>query len=288
MSNTDNCSIESCAVELSFYGYRPNLGANIFLTVIYSLVISAAAIIILQRRRDWLSYNICIILGSVLELVGYAERIKAYSNPFALDGFTIQYALLTIAPVFITAAIYISIGQLAQKMGRGYLNIKPGLYPRIFIPCDVVILAVQATGGALTTSQTSSPEAAAKYKYGKPSGVIVTIVGLVLQVVSLTVFLVLFSAILLGQTKSRGLCEAKSKKPAAWTKSMRLSMFIYSLAIACILVLIRSAYRVAELSNGLDSGLAQNEGLFIGLDGMLIALATVLLIGFHPVYLLKD
>lgn len=104
MSSTGDCSVESCAVELSLYGYRPNLGANIFLTVIYSLVISTAAIIILQRRRGWLSYNICIILGSILELVGYAERIKGYSNPFALDGFTIQYALLTIAPVFITAA----------------------------------------------------------------------------------------------------------------------------------------------------------------------------------------
>ncbi|CAH0024702.1 unnamed protein product [Clonostachys rhizophaga] len=279
MSSTDDCSIESCAVELSLYGYRPNLGTNVFLTAIYSLVISTAVIIILRQHLHY--------IRKYLGTGGYAERIKGYSNPFALDGFTIQYALLTIAPAFITAAIYISIGKLAQKMGRGCLNIRPSLYPRIFIPCDVVILAVQATGGALTTSQTSTPEEAANYKDGKPPGVIITIVGLVLQVVSLTVFLVLFSAILLGQTKSRRLSEAKSEEPTAWTNSTRLSMFIYSLAISCILVLVRSAYRVAELSNGLDSGLAQNERLFIGLDGILIALATVLLIAFHPVYLLK-
>ncbi|VUC38213.1 unnamed protein product [Clonostachys rosea] len=267
MSNTDDCSNESCGAELSLYGYRPNLGANVFLTVIYSLVIGTAGIIILRRRREWLSYNVCIVLGS---------------------GFIVQYALLTIAPVFMTAAIYISIGQLAQKIGRGYLNIRPGLYPRIFIPCDVVILALQATGGALTTAQTSTPEEAAKYKDGKPPGVIITITGLVLQVVSLTVFLVLFSAILFGPNKGRRSADEKTNASVAWRKSIPLSMFIYSLAIACILVLIRSAYRVAELSNGLGSGLARNEPLFIGLDGFLIALATALLIGFHPVYLLKD
>lgn len=52
--------------------------------------------------------------------------------------------------------------------------------------------------------------------------------------------------------------------------------------MATLCILIRTAYRVAELSEGLDSEIATNETLFFILEGVMILLASILLTAFHP------
>jgi len=45
-------------------------------------------------------------------------------------------------------------------------------------------------------------------------------------------------------------------------------VFVGSLSAAIILILIRCAYRIDELSDGYHGPLIHNEGLFIGLEGV--------------------
>lgn len=55
-------------------------------------------------------------------------------------------------------------------------------------------------------------------------------------------------------------------------------------AVATIAILIRSAFRVAELRDGFQSKLAGNEIAFMILEGGMIMVATVCLTVFHPGY----
>lgn len=58
--------------------------------------------------------------------------------------------------------------------------------------------------------------------------------------------------------------------------------FVTSLAVATVLILVRSVYRLAELQGGFTSALANNEVVFMIFEGPMIILAVLLLTVFHP------
>lgn len=97
------CSLDTCPASESLYGYRPNLGIDIFFAIVY-LSISAHCLYIAIGKRKWLSYTITVLIGALLELVGYLSRVYGYTMPFVTIGWIIQYSVITFAPVFMTAA----------------------------------------------------------------------------------------------------------------------------------------------------------------------------------------
>ncbi|KAI1262697.1 RTA1-domain-containing protein [Xylariaceae sp. FL1019] len=277
-SNTSECTLSTCRASTSIYGYRPNLGINVFFAIVYSLI-TLHCIYIVSAKRKYLAYTISILVGSLFELAGYATRITSYSNPFETFPWTIQYSFLTIAPVFVTAAIYVCIGRIANHLGRGVFNIKPRLYSRTFITSDAITLLVQATGGGLATSAASgSSEGADNALLGQD----IIIGGLALQVASLVVLLVLFLGVVwparIYTLKSRGSTREERKFRA----------FITALIVAILLIIGRSAFRVAEFSEGISGRLAHDEITFIILDGFPIGIATSLLMILHPLYRLPE
>lgn len=54
------------------------------------------------------------------------------------------------------------------------------------------------------------------------------------------------------------------------------------LSLAILFILIRCAYRIDELSDGWNGPLIHDEGLFIGLEGVMIVLAIFSLVIAHP------
>lgn len=54
------------------------------------------------------------------------------------------------------------------------------------------------------------------------------------------------------------------------------------MALATLLILTRSIFRVAELSKGFTSSLANDEVTFMVLEGAMIVLATAVLTAVHP------
>lgn len=54
------------------------------------------------------------------------------------------------------------------------------------------------------------------------------------------------------------------------------------LALATITIFVRSVFRVAELKGGFHSSLANNQVLFMILEGAMIGIATLCLTVFHP------
>lgn len=86
-------------------------------------------------------------------------------------------------------AIYLCLRNIVVAFGEGKSRISAVWYTRIFIPCDVVSLVLQALGGGM---------ASAAYHEGRSStlGDRVMVAGLGLQVVTLAAFMVLISPFL--------------------------------------------------------------------------------------------
>ncbi|KAI0107032.1 RTA1-domain-containing protein [Nemania sp. FL0031] len=265
-----NCTLATCDVSESLYGYRPNIGINVVFVLVY-ISIAAYCVYLLIRKRQWIGYNVAILIGASLELIGYVSRVLGYSNPFLRIGWILQYSTLTMAPVFPTAATYVCIGQVAQYLGRGAFNIDPKLYLRIFITSDIFALGIQTTGGGISFTETVDVTG------GITTGQGIVIGGLIVQVVSLTVFFVLFLGVVwpsdILRPKVFGDMNQKEKK---------LRTFILLIFLAIILIVGRSAFRVAEYSEGFFGSLVHDQVLFIIFDGFPIAIATAVMVIFHP------
>lgn len=193
-----------------------------------------------------------------------------------------QIACLTFAPAFLAAGIYFTLSRIVVTFGRDNSRLAPLWYPRIFIPCDVLSLLFQAVGGGIA--------AAAETEAASDLGTNIMIVGLVLQVVTLTIFISLaadFSIRTWRRIRVMG-DAALDPRFATLRTSGPFRSFLVALAVATLCIYTRCVYRIAELSDGWDGPLMSNQGLFIGLEGVLIAASVVLLLVLSPCYCFKE
>lgn len=95
---------------------------------------------------------ITMCLGLLTETAGYVSRVLLNGNPFNRDYFLWYLITLTIGPVFIAAAIYLTLGRIVVVYGEAISRIKPRTYTTFFLGCDIVSLVVQAVGGGIAAS----------------------------------------------------------------------------------------------------------------------------------------
>jgi hypothetical protein len=178
---------------------------------------------------------------------------------------------LTIAPVFISASIYLSIVRIIGLYGKHLSYFKPRTIALIFMTSDFISLVLQAAGGAI--ADTSEGDA-------RQTGTNIMVAGLFLQAISLTVFL-LYLAYFYLQCRSGGVLDMNPAKTACRSRGL-FKVFLFSLVLATIAILARSIFRVAELWQGFSGELWNDEVDFMVLDGAMISLAVLLLTVFHP------
>ncbi|TFA97688.1 Sphingoid long-chain base transporter RSB1 [Trichoderma ghanense] len=254
------CNLHNCPVEWSIYGYRPSLAANVTFAVLFGLA-GVAHLYLGFRWRTW-GFTIPVLIGCITEIIGYVGRIMLWDNPFSFNGFIIQIVTLTIAPVFYTASIYVTLSQSIMFLDPSLSRFKPQLFYWIFIPFDIVCLVLQAAGGAMSANDTGSDQ----------TGVDISQAGLSLQVIVLVAFIAAF-----GDYMFRYI---RSGRASNW--GWRLTAFFSGLTTATFLILARCAYRVAELKDGYDGSLIKEEATFIVLEGVFVFLAAVALCFGQP------
>lgn len=64
-----------------------------------------------------------------------------------------------------------------------------------------------------------------------------------------------------------------------------MSLTLSALGLACLTIFIRSVFRVAELRGGFRGSLANNEVLFMVLEGAMIVIAASCLTFAHPIFI---
>ncbi|KAF2807225.1 RTA1-domain-containing protein [Mytilinidion resinicola] len=273
----DHCTLSTCALSDSYWGYRPSLPANSFFLAIFAISTGLYLVQALLSKR-FLGFTIAMVSGCLLEVIGYVGRILSYFNPFKEPGFLMQIVCLTIAPAFMAAGIYLCLSRIVTTFGAQNSRIAPLSYPRIFIPCDLISLLLQAAGGGLAS--------AASHTNRDPTpGNNIMIAGLSMQVATLFVFMLLasdFAVRTLNRVRRLGRERALDPTHARLRASWAFQGFLVALAFATLCIFTRSVYRVAELSEGWNGHLIKTQKYFIGLEGAIVGLAVLALNVFHP------
>ncbi|KAJ5593842.1 RTA1 domain protein [Penicillium hispanicum] len=296
ITSSQQCTLETCPLSYAHIRYLPNLAGNAFFVAIFALLIPVQ-LWIGVRARTW-GFMFGTICGLILEVLGYVARLKMRDNPFIDQWFTMYMVCLTIAPAFLSGAIYVSLARIVGVYTTEISRMKQRSYSLIFVACDIISLLLQAAGGAITTSNNNSTVQA---------GINTMIAGLSTQVASLTLYLVICFDFgwrvyrLRGQylgveecqlTSKRGLSQSFSngqRSPAlnpqltGLRESKAWKVFLVLQGLATVCIYIRSVFRVAELSGGFDSHLANDQTTFMVLEGAMISIATIALSTWgHP------
>lgn len=172
----------------------------------------------------------------------------------------------------------------------------PKAYTIGFIASDFLALILQSAGGAV--AETANDRATSK------AGTNIMVGGLAFQLASLVVFSLLaaefFSSVKADRKHIRATNWAYGvpEKPAGDIDGSETCLFgsfylavalprissdkYLAFAFATGLILIRSCFRVAELMHGFRSKLANDEALFMSLEGGMMILVALILTVFHP------
>ena len=76
-----NCNLTSCDISLSYYHYRPSLAANGFFLFLFCVCLT---LLLLHTflSRTFLGFNITLLYGTILEIIGYTCRVTGSHEPF--------------------------------------------------------------------------------------------------------------------------------------------------------------------------------------------------------------
>ncbi|KAK4543649.1 hypothetical protein LTR36_005294 [Oleoguttula mirabilis] len=267
--DNDLCTLETCCLAQSSFLYIPTYGGNLFFAVFFGVLLLPQLGLGI-RYRTW-GFMVGMIMGLVLEIIGYVARVQLHDSPFASNPFLMYLICLTIAPVFIAAAIYLCLTRIIMLYGRSLSRFAPRTIAIAFMSADFLSLVLQSAGGGIAdTADANSTE---------QIGVDIMIAGLVLQALSLAVFLVVVADF--AWCCSKGNLNMDPEKQRIRNRPI-FKVFMIGLILSTLFVLIRSIFRAAELWGGFNGALWNNEVDFMVLDGMMIALATICLTGLHP------
>ncbi|KAL8678272.1 MAG: hypothetical protein Q9186_005353 [Xanthomendoza sp. 1 TL-2023] len=268
------CTLETCPVDESYYDYRPSLAANGAFLALFSLSLLAFLVQVTLSKR-FIGFTIAMVSGCLLEVLGYIGRIM--HNPFGENGFLMQICCLTIAPAFMAAGIYLTLSRIVVTFGPENSRIKPLSYPRLFIPCDILSLVLQALGGGMASAASHSNK-------NPENGNHIMVAGLAFQVFTLLVFMLLCADFAVRTVMRMNRLGEAALDPthATLRRSMKFRVFLVALTLSTICIFVRSVFRVVELGEGWDGALIKNQTLFVVLEGVMVIIAVLVLNLFHP------
>ena len=228
------------------------------------------------RYRVW-SF-LPLSLACFMEIIGYIFRaLSSVKDPYMITYFVVQYFFIVVAPVLISASLYVCLVKLIRwsdtigvdMRSRYFLRTKLLLW--IFITADVVTSIIQVAGAAMigvAESNGRSPTTAND----------ILLAGLAVQTCAFVAFQILYAKLaflLIRDAKAR--IHVKGKQP-----------LLLAIGAASILVLLRTVFRLAETSEGVFGYASSREVFFGCLEFAPIVVAVWLLAIWHPVRSLRE
>lgn len=145
------CHLGTCDVKVwGYVHYQPSIPGNAVFLAILGILAFVQLGLGIHYRTGLMAVTMLMGLGT--EILGYIARILLHGDPFERAYFLWYLICLTIGPVFIAAAIYLSLGRIVVVYGQDISRIKPRTYTVVFLACDFVSLCVQAVGGGIAAS----------------------------------------------------------------------------------------------------------------------------------------
>ncbi|CUS10030.1 unnamed protein product [Tuber aestivum] len=247
--------------KFEYYHYTPSLvGAVIFAACFF--LSSGWHIIQLTRTKTW--YFIPLVIGALMEAVGYVARALSHKDRYSLPPYITQALLLLVAPALYAASIYMILGRLIATIeAEHHSMIRVNWLTKIFVAGDVLSFLMQSTGGGMM----------AKDKDSAKMGEHIVLGGLFVQILFFGFFML---ATIIFHLRLRKNPTQASQIGTVWRT---LLMALY---IASLFIMVRSAFRVIEYIQGRDGYLMQREVWLYIFDAVLMFSVTVLFNIVHP------
>lgn len=178
--------------------------------------------------------------------------------------------ILASAPL-IAATIYMTLGRLIYALdARDFAIMSPRWTTKIYVLIDIASFVAQLAGSAMQAS-------------GDPAGVktgnTIVVAGLGIQVGAL-VFFILNTAVF-HHRLSRDPTATAMRKHVHWKRHL------WTLYSVCVLIIVRSVFRLAEFVEGPGSNAYRTEAYMYVFDAALMFLVTVALGLVHPGMVLR-
>ncbi|KAL6948782.1 hypothetical protein ACO0QE_001255 [Hanseniaspora vineae] len=282
-------SVNNAPHEYKFYNYDPSKALTyvaFILFGIWTLIIGIEIFVEYVRTvnlfKTTLAYDlhraqirktiksVCLfsyiplILGGLMEMGGYIGRLASIYQTHTIIAFVVETVLILIAPVLISATIYMLFHRLLK-----YLNVpensrigiifKNSLMVKFFVAGDIISFLLQVAGGAMTAEESTMH-----------LGEKLVIIGLIVQLVSFGVFLFVQTHFTLRYEK---FCENffHLEVTGKW------KIYNYSLLMASVLIFVRSIMRVAEFGQGYDGYIGTHEVFLYVFDALLMLMTLMVL-----------
>lgn len=257
----------------SAYGYVPNLPANIVGCVLFGIILLVQLGFGLGTQDWWMFTTWGITAG--LELAGYIARAFSHKYATSYPLYEMQLICLIIAPAFMAAGIYYQLAKEISIYGQRYSPLKPMIYTAICTTCDVVSLFIQAAGGGVAAANTQTAA-------GPATGAWVVVGGIAFQVLTLLFFTVFFIFVSWQIFKDPNREVNWDPYFAQNRKRPLYKFWLPAVSVSLLFLLIRSIYRIVELSDGWTGYLIRTERFFLVLDGLMIAIGMIPLSLVYP------
>ncbi|KUI72674.1 Sphingoid long-chain base transporter RSB1 [Cytospora mali] len=265
-----DCTPTTCPVANGWLLVPPSLES-------VAIILAAFAVLVpinlwTGARNKTTTYSLTLIVGLLLEVMGYVGRLLLRSNLASKSNFVLFLLGTTTGPTFITAAVYMIFPHILALYGSDLSIVPDPIWLRhFFLGWGIFTLALQAIGSAFAAEGTSKTEI--------QEGVNVLVAGLGLQVISILGFFGLYYRFMFRVNRNR---EFLDPRFSAVYHSTRFEMALLGIQVALVLILTRTAARMAQLLSGLDSTFSQSQVYLVVLDGILVLLAAIILTIFTP------
>ena len=191
--------------------------------------------------------------------------------------FGLQSVLILVAPVLISAAIYMTLRRLFDNVpdGAQYSPVRSTWITKLFILGDLICFCVQGAGGSLASK--ADAEDASKVNLGTK----IILAGLILQLVVIVMFVAIMSTwhwrirpLLAGQSQYHS--TQQPQKTNAKTKTMLRMLYLVS-----AMVMSRNTVRAVEMAQGLHGYIMEHEWVLYALDAGLMFGVLMICLGWY-------
>jgi len=254
----------ACPVESGFYAYDPSIGGNAVLLAAYALLIPA--VLYPGFRFSTLTFSIILVIGLILDVVGFVGRILLHGAPDRQDFFIVSLLGTVLGPTFITGAMVLTLPHTLSLCGERVSPLR-----RLLASISLFI----STAGAAVLQLVGIVYVSYNFgDVGRAGGAELIAGGLRLQAIALLGFIGLHFWFIIKANARRPVVDAKH---SAMCRSSRFRRFLFGTGAASVLLFTYSIYRIAEMVDGLDGGLFQSQVVFMILNGAMPLVAAALL-----------
>ncbi|KAI1397195.1 RTA1-domain-containing protein [Hypoxylon fuscum] len=276
----------------SFYNYDPSQAVAAVCAALFGIGL-IWSVIMTARTRAWV-WTVQL-LAIIMEVLGYAVRIVSVANPKDLNLYAVQFCVIILAPVLMAGAIYVVFGRIvfhvvpAEERTTRLLWIPPRFVTPIFVTFDVVALLVQLIGAVMVSStQATDANAASKLKNGKN----IALTGLALQIIAFGLFSIVAARFHFSSQRFIAGLQSRLEKAdggrAVFVQGTSRKInpnwrrLLYAVNVSCVLILIRSVFRVVEFAEGPTGTVMKQEWFMYVFDTLPIFLLVCCFCFFFP------